>query len=194
MKHIPLINEALLVRGLAKGNLLAFNTLYGHYSGRLYRFSYGYLKSDVESEELVQEVFIKIWETRSKLKSYFSFKSYIFTIAINIIRKHFKSKAYISRYFESEVYNDFDIQTSEKITYDSLLQYIKNLVETMPERRREIFQKSRFEGQSIKEIAEELNISHKTIENQLTEALRFIRKNLIKENAPFLLFCMLFIF
>jgi DNA-binding transcriptional regulator LsrR (DeoR family) len=62
------------------------------------------------------------------------------------------------------------------------------LVEKLPLRRREIFIKSRFEGLSIREIAEELKISHKTVENQLTEALKFIRTNLNKEYIPAVLF------
>ena len=85
------------------------------------------------------------------------------------------------------------MQTSQKITYDSLHQYLTELVNQMPERRKEIFIKSRFEGLNIKEIAEKLNISHKTVENQLTEALKFIRTNLNRESIPVILFFALFI-
>ena len=158
---------------------------------RLYRFAFGYLKSEAEAEELVQEVFTIIWEKRADLKEELSFKSFLFTIAFNIIRKHFRTKAYLSEYFKTE--NDMDMQTSQKITYDSLYQYITELVNQLPERRKEIFIKSRFEGLSIKEIAEELKISHKTVENQLTDALKFIRTNLNRENIPVILFFILFI-
>ena len=85
------------------------------------------------------------------------------------------------------------MQTSQKITYDSLYQYITELVNQLPERRKEIFIKSRYEGLSIKEIAEKLKISHKTVENQLTDALKFIRTNLNRENIPVILFFFLFI-
>jgi RNA polymerase sigma-70 factor (ECF subfamily) len=85
------------------------------------------------------------------------------------------------------------MQTSQKITYDSLYQYITELVNQLPERRKEIFIKSRFEGLSIKEIAEKLKISHKTVENQLTDALKFIRTNLNRDNIPVILFFFLFI-
>src|SRR5674476_30769 len=186
-------NEALLVRNLSKGNLLAFNTLYKEYSGRLYRFALGYLKSEEEAEELVQEVFTKIWEKRSDLKKELSFKSFLFTIAFNIIRKHFRTKAYLSEYFKTRISDDIDMKTSQKITYDSLYQYITELVNQLPERRKEIFIKSRFEGLSINEIAEKLKISHKTVENQLTDALKFIRTNLNRENIPVILFFFLFI-
>lgn len=186
-------NESQLVRSLAKGNLLAFNTLYKEYSNRLYRFAVSYLKSEEEAEEVVQEVFTKIWEKKKDLKAEFSFKSFLFTIAFNCIRKHFRTKIQIAEYFRSIGTDDSDIMTSQKITYDSLHQYITELVEYLPARRREIFIKSRFEGLSIKKIAEELNIGHKTVENQLTEALRFIRTKINKEILSVALFYSLFV-
>ena len=193
MKYPPVENEAQLVKSLSKGNFLAFNTLFKIYSSRLYRFAYGYLKSEAESEELVQEVFTKIWEKRTDLKSELSFKSFLFTIAFNIIKKHFRSEAHLSEYFKTKINNDLDIQTIQKITYDSLYHYIKELVNQLPMRRREIFIMSRFQGLSIKEIAEELKISRKTVENQLTDALKFIRANINRERITFILCSMLFI-
>ena len=186
-------NESHLVRNLSRGNLLAFNTLYKEYSGRLYRFAVGYLKSETEAEELVQEVFTIIWEKRADLKEELSFKSFLFTIAFNIIRKHFRTKSYFAEYFKSELNPDLDMQTTHKITYNSLHQYITELVNKLPERRKEIFIKSRFQGLTIKEIAEEMKISHKTVENQLTDALKFLRTNLNRESISRILFLFLFL-
>ena len=186
-------NEAKLVRSLTKGNILAFNTLFREYSGRLFRFAYGYLKSEAVSEELVQEVFTRIWEKRKSLKSEYSFKSYLFTIAFNIIKKHFRKEAIKAEYFSTRVSEDFDVETTKKINYDSLYQYVSGIVDQLPQRRREIFIKSRFEGLSIKEISEELRLSHKTVENHLTDALKFIRVNLKKEILPVCLFFALFL-
>jgi len=89
--------------------------------------------------------------------------------------------------------DDLDMHTSQKVTYDSLYRFITELVNQLPPRRKEIFIKSRFNGLTIKEISEEMNISHKTVENQLTDALKFIRTNLNKESIPVLLFLILFI-
>jgi len=194
MKPFLAENEDQLIKSLSKGNILAFNTLFKAYSGRLYRFAMGYLKSDVESEELVQEVFTIIWEKREGLKTGLSFKSYLFTIAFNIIKKHFRTKVYLNEYLKSGVTADFDLQTSESITFSSLQAYLNELVDKLPPRRREIFIKSRFEGLSIKEISEELELSHKTVENQLTDALRFLRANLNRENLALILFFSLFVF
>jgi RNA polymerase sigma-70 factor (family 1) len=186
-------NESQLVKSLSKGEIFAFNTLYHEYSNRLYRFALGYLKSEEEAEELVQEVFFKIWEKRKDLKEELSFKSFLFTIAFNLIRKHFRTKAMISEYFRTLRRDDSDLVTSQNIICDSLNQYISGLVDRLPERRKEIFLKSRFEGLSIKEIAETLKINHKTVENQLTAALKFIRSNVNRESTAIVLFLMLFV-
>jgi len=134
-----------------------------------------------------------IWEKREGLKENLSFKSFLFTISFNIIRKHFRTKTYLAEYIKAGTGGDFDVHTSQEISYNSLYNYLNELVNQLPAKRKEIFIKSRFNGQSIKEIAEELKISHKTVENQLTDALKFIRTNLNKENLSFVLFFTLYI-
>ena len=176
-------DEITLVKYLSKGDILAFNTLFRRYSGRLYRFAYGYLKSETESEELVQEVFTIIWDKRAGLNAELSFKSYLFTISFNIIRKQFRTKSYLVEYLRSEKTDELDLHTSDEISYNSLYHYVTRLMDRLPERRKLIFIKSRFEGLSIREISEDLNISHKTVENQLTDALKYMRANLKRENT-----------
>lgn len=186
-------DEAVLVKHVSKGDLAAFSSLYKIYSNRLYRFALGYLKSEEEAEELVQEVFTIIWEKRKELKEELSFKSFLFTIAFNIIKKHFRTRTQLSNYLSYKGGNDTDDNTTELTNYNSLKQYIDELVEQLPLKRKEIFIKSRYKGMSIMDIAREMNISHKTVENQITEALRFLRKHLNEENLPLALFFCLFI-
>lgn len=185
-------NESLLVKELSKGNILAFNTLFREYSKRLYRFALGYLKAEAEAEELVQEVFTIVWAKRADLKEELSFRAFLFTISFNIIRKHFRSRAHLSEYLHSGLIDEADTQTSGMISYNSLYQFIISLVEKMPAKRKQVFIKSRFEGLSIKEISEELGISHKTVENQITDALKYLRENLRKEGLKAFLFFILF--
>src|SRR5512133_2575520 len=193
MQNRTIQDESVLVHNLSKGNLLAFNSLYKEYSDRLYRFAFVCLKSEAEAEELVQEVFTIIWEKRADLKEDLCFKSFLFTIASNIIRKHFRTKVYMQEYLKNGAAADLDIQTSQKISYDFLYQFIEKLVNQLPGRRREIFIMSRFNGLSIKDIATSLNISHKTVENQLTDALKFIRVNIKSEINPVILLLILII-
>ncbi|MDP2058529.1 MAG: sigma-70 family RNA polymerase sigma factor, partial [Flavobacteriaceae bacterium] len=142
------------------------------------------------------EVFVKVWENRQTLKSELSFKSYLFTIALNQIRKHFNKKATSLRYLESlhDEPGFIDYQPVNDDNYESALQQINLIIEQLPPRRREIFTKSKLEGKSSKEIAAELNISAGTVDNHVSEALRFIRSRLNSENFGLILFAILFVY
>ena len=188
------VDDAILIKSLSKGNIVAFNTLFRGYSSRLYHFAYGYLRSDVESEEVVQEVFTQVWEKRHTLKEELSFRSYLFTIAFNIIKKHFRARSYFNKYLNTaKIQDDLDIGTSQEVDYISLQGFITELIEKMPARRKEIFIKSRMDGLSIKEIADSMNISRKTVENQISTALKNIRGCLKKEKLQAALFFSLFL-
>lgn len=187
-------NDQNLVQLLQRGNVAAFDSLFDGYSQKLFGFALKYFKNETDAEELVQEVFVKVWENRQTLKSELSFKSFLFTIALNQIRKHFNKKAVSLRYLES-LQNEPEFAENHAIhedDYESALQQIKLIIEQMPTRRREIFTKSKLEGKSSKEIAAELNISPGTVDNQVSEALQFIRSRLNTENFSLLLFAFLF--
>jgi RNA polymerase sigma-70 factor (ECF subfamily) len=189
-------DDKQLVQSLQKGNVAAFDLLFEGYSSKLYGFALKYFKNETEAEELVQEVFIKVWENRETLKSELSFKSYLFTIALNQIRKYFNKKAVSLRYLES-LQNDLEITENQVIQdndYESVLNQINLIIELIPPRRREIFMKSKLEGKSSKEVAAELNISAGTVDNQVSEALRFIRSQLKSGNLALLLFAILFVY
>lgn len=184
-----------LVQLLQQGNVIAFDSLFTVYSHKLFCFALKYFKNESDAEELVQDVFVQVWENRQSLKSGLSFRSYLFTIALNQIRRHFNKKAISLRYLESlqkdpEIY---DYQLIQNDDYESVLQMINLIIEQMPPRRHEIFIKSKLEGKNAKEIAYELNISSGTVDNQVSEALRFIRSHLKKENFALLLFTVLFV-
>jgi RNA polymerase sigma-70 factor (family 1) len=193
LHSLPHHIEEQWVKNLKNGDIQAFNELFGYYGQRLYYFSYRYLRSEAECEELVQEVFTRVWDKRSEIKEDLSFRSYIFTIAFNIIRKYFRSRVQARSYSESLIMEDFQLETSQKINFNSLKSRLDTLVSMLPLRRREIFVKSRMEGLSVKEIASDMKISKKTVENQLTEALKFIRSHLTDERMAGILFLYLFI-
>ena len=185
-----------LVQLLQKGNVAAFDSLFKIYSPKLFGFALKYFKNETDAEELVQEVFVKVWENRQSLKSELSFKSYLFTIALNRIRKYFNKKATSLRYLESlQQEPDFTDSTAiQDDDYESALKQINHIIDQMPPRRREIFMKSKLEGRSSKEIAAELNISAGTVDNQVSEALRFIRNHMKSENLTLFLFAVLFVY
>ena len=187
-------NDYNLVPLLQKGNVAAFDSLFEVYSPKLYGFALKYFKNETDAEELVQEVFVKVWENHQSLKSELSFRSYLFTIALNQIRKHFNKKVTSLRYLES-LQNDPEF-SDQIITddYETILRKIYQIIGQMPERRREIFLKSKLEGKSSKEVATELGISAGTVDNQVSEAIRFIRSRLKTESISLFLFAVLFVY
>lgn len=168
---------------LKDGDLSSFEEVFAIFSPKLYAFVYRYIKSKEESEEIVQEVFIQIWETRSKLNEKLSFKSYIYTITKNKIIDYFRrkkieslSKNYIEAFtnlVRDDTYNELFYKD-----YDSLL--IKAIGQ-LSEKRKEIFILSKKFGMSRSEIASFYGISENTVKNQLHEALNFLRTILKKE-------------
>jgi RNA polymerase sigma-70 factor (ECF subfamily) len=184
----------MLVKRLKSGDIDAFETLYKLYSLRLYHFGAKYLQSEVEAEGLVQDVFSKVWEKRSSLKTELSFRSYLFTISFNLIRKSFIKKSQFREYLKTQKGRDeFDLDTMNQIDYQSLVDYLNTLVNKLPERRKEIFVKSRIENLPVKEIALKMGISPKTVENQLASAIKFIKSNWHNDNLSAVLFLGLFI-
>ena len=192
MKSFPTDYE--LVERLQEGNVEAFDLFYEKYSGKLYSFSLKYLRSTDEAEELVQSVFLKIWENRKHIDKELSFKSYLFTIAYNDICKLFRKRSYLQKFIGDTLYeNRFSsTETEDKIDFQSVLSRVDQIVEKLPERQKNIFRKSRHEGKSSKEIAEELSLSPGTVDNYISEALKLIRKRLPSEDIAFLLCFSLF--
>lgn len=184
-------NEAKLVQMLSKDDIQAFNDLFNLYSGRLYRFAFGYLKSDVEAEDIVQEVFTIVWDKRKELRSELSFKSFLLTISSNLIKKQFRKSFYQQKYFIQILKDDSDSETTEYVDYTFAREYLEKLVDRLPCRQREIFVKSRFKYLSIEDIAKDLGISHKTVENHLTTSLKYLRKCLVDDGILILTFCIL---
>ncbi|MBS2099382.1 RNA polymerase sigma factor [Carboxylicivirga linearis] len=185
-------NDIDLIDQLKNDNSIAFDSIFNKYSNRLYAFSLRYLKSESEAEELVHNVFVKVWEKRKTIKKEASIKAFLFTVAYNDILKHFRKQNYHQLYLSNIVENNSN-ELSERLEYASILEYIDELIDQLPERKKQIFLKSRMEGKSAKEIAEELNLSPGTIDNIVSETIKFIKERVNKESIALLLFIALFL-
>lgn len=183
------------VTELKVGDAEAFDHLFIYYSKRLYYFALGYLKSKEDAEEIVQDVFFKIWQNRESLKPELSFKAYIFKIAYRRIIEQFQKVAQDQVYRHEIVSSslDFDNQLDVRTDYHSLLELVDSIVIHLPPRQKEIFVKRKKESLSVKEIAELLAITPKTVENHLNEALKTIKKGLMRDKAAGMLFFVLFV-
>lgn len=179
MNNNDLFSDADLILALKEGNLKAFNQVFDQYAKRLYRFSLGYLKSAENAEEIVQEVFLKIWNNREELILQKSFDSYLFTIAkngiLNTIRKSKSEQAYLNY---AKLYSGGNVLLDQELDFKELDKAYQDAIAQLSPRRKEIFLLSREQSLSNAEIAKKMNISVKTVENQMTSALAEIRKNL----------------
>lgn len=180
---------------LRGGSQVAFKQLFDSYSPKLFRFSYSYLKAEAEAEEIVQDVFLKLWENRDKLRNETSFQSYLFTIAFNAIRKHFNHKARDERFRTNllESLSEENSSLENHPDFETLIARLDRLIEGMPERRREIFLKRKKEGKSVREIALDMEISPKTVENQITEAMNYLKKEFGSDRISEMLFFCIFL-
>jgi len=183
-----------LVSKLQKGDVEAFDLVYTKYAGKLYGFAFKYLKSAAETEELVQSAFLKVWENHKTLRKESSFKSYLFTIAYNEICNCFKRRVHLQKFIGVQLLekSPASSDTEELINYHSTLNQLNGIIARLPERQRTIFLKSRQEGRTTKEIAEDLGISAGTVDNYISESLKFIRSHLQDDNFAVILFFSLF--
>jgi RNA polymerase sigma-70 factor (ECF subfamily) len=169
--------ERALVIRLIQSDSVAFEKLYYQYVERAYGFAFHYLRNTFEAEEIVQEVFTKLWENRDNINPDLSFSGYLLTTVKNTVfnenRKKIYHRAYVSdvlKYLQTRM-KDLE----EKITYDDLMEHLNKTIRNMPPKRQEIFKLCRIEGMSHKNISKTLGIAEKTVEAHMRLALRDLR-------------------
>lgn len=180
-----------LVINLQHDDVEAFDQAYRKYAGKLYAFGLRYLKSPAESEELVQNIFLKLWENRKDLRKDTSFKAYLFTIAYNDICKFFRKKKYYEQFIQETIHNNPDGSYSieGKLDSQSILDKVQQVIEKLPEKHKKVFMESRLEGKTAKEIAKDVGITPGTVDNYILEVNKLLRKKLAKEElSMFVLF------
>jgi len=189
------INLDKIITDLAKDDEASLEELFGYYYPRLFNFSRSFLKIEEGIDDIIQEVFIKIWQNRKKINSTVTFNSYIFTITRNLLLNELRSR-FNNEKTKEEIRNlslAKEYSSMEQIEYCDLKETVDNLVSELPERQKEIFVLSRIEGLSHKEIAEKLKISTKTVEYHITLAVRFLRNKLKDLGLFFLLYFYFFL-
>jgi len=189
------ITQELLIR-LKDGDMMAFDQVYERYSHKLFSFVFKILKNEAEADDIVQEVFVKIWESREKLGDYKLLNSYIFTIAYNnsidLIRKRINNNKYLEHLKNSSVILVTPSVISE-VEFNELNSQVEKLIADLPERQKQVYLLHREQGLTYPEIAERLGISKNTVENHMVKALKFLRQNIDNSVLVNLLFVYLFL-
>ncbi len=176
-------DEQLMIR-MSNDDNLALELLFKKYYPQLVRFAYEIVKSKDQAEDMVQEVFVKIWHKRASITITSQVKSYLFVAVKNHCFNQLKLNE--RKYWMDEgMENDIRISTNEspsRIDAKQLEQNIQSAIDALPPRCGLIFKMSRFEEKTYKEIADILDLSVKTVENQMGKALMLMRNAL----APYM--------
>jgi RNA polymerase sigma-70 factor (ECF subfamily) len=183
--------EKQVLANLSQGSESAIEMLFKTYYQPLCQYAYSFLRDKDEAEEVVQASFINIWDRREELSIQTSVKSYLFRAVRNSCLNVIKHQRVKKEHETHELAKGEPVHegASEGVTTSELERRITAAMKALPEQCRLVFQLSRFEELRYAEIAEQLNISVKTVENHMGKALRIMREQL-KDYLPLLLFFM----
>jgi RNA polymerase sigma-70 factor (family 1) len=186
------LSELELVTGLRNSDEMVFETIFRNYYERLCNYANSILNDMDEAEETVQNTFLIIWEKREVVDIHSSVKSYLYQSVHNHCLnriKHYKVRRQHSEYYRSQ--DEAKVfSPSQELIGAELEEKINKAIEELPRQCRTIFKLSRFENLTYAEIADQLKLSVKTVDNHMVRALRILREKL-KEYIPLLL-CFLF--
>ena len=166
------MTDNMLVVKLKKGDLDAFRMIFSKYKTKVFYFACSYLKSKDKAQDIVQDVFTKVWEKRECLEEHYSFNSYLFTITKNVILNIIRKTKYEIEYRENliELSASFDYQlnnTLDSVLCNDLKSYINAEIENLPPAMSRIYKLSRIQLLSNEEIADSQNLSIRTVENHI---------------------------
>lgn len=155
----------------------ALQKLFDAYYSSLCRFASGYLSDADAAEDIVQQVFINLWNHREEIQPDKQIKSYLFTSVKNRCLNHIRDhKKYRSYYLDVEAELEIPVEEKDTFTEAELENRLNLALDKLPEKCREIFLLCRFEEMKYKEVADKLNISPKTVEAQMSKALKILRE------------------
>lgn len=168
-------SDKILLLNIKKGDQQALEELFEKYYYRLCDFAFQYVRSVDLTEEVVSDVFLKIWQKRKELRGPGNFKAYLFTAvrnqALNYVKKQQRPLDSLNDKHRQAAARKED-QPDEKLLFKEFTNRLEALINTLPPRRRRIFKLSRLEGFTYREIAGMLSITVRTVQNQMVQAVK----------------------
>ncbi len=156
-----------------------FEQLFRQYFGELCNFAKSFVNDEDSAKEITQNVFINLWQNKEKIDSDKSVKSYLFTSVRNRCLNHIRdNKKFRSNVLDVEITDYGTTFESDSFSVSELETKISEALDKLPERCRQVFMLNRFEDLKYKEVAGKLNISVKTVEVQMSKALKILREEL----------------
>ena len=185
----------IVLQKLAGNDKKALEELFNYYYPRLYNFSKSFLKLEEGIDDILQDVFIKIWNNRTTIHNSATFNPFIFTITRNLLlnelRKRLNNQKLKDKVQKLAVAEEFN--TFEKIEYSELREIVDEIIQKLPDKQKQVFILSRNQGLSYKEISEKLNISVKTVEYHIAQSTSSIKSKLKQLGVISLLYFYLFL-
>jgi len=191
------MTEQELHIAIKTGDKEAFRHLFNTYYPYLCTYAAGILKNSDNAEEIVQEVFFKIWKDQLKLNIQVSFKSYLFQSVRNACMNYFKFRKVRISHAETisnELEHTNHPADDETDDHENLHAQLYAAIDRLPEERKKVFKMVKIEERKYKEVATALGISVKTVENQMGKALQFLRDELKRFIPAILLWLKLFFY
>ncbi len=187
-KLTKMTDEEILLELKTADDTTGFVEIYNRYYAQLYSAARKRCSSSEVAEEIVQDLFINLWINRATVTIHTSLSGYLFTSVRNLVLNHIQKEAVRRRYQESICLEkvDYDNSTEEIVIVNDLTHSINVKLSTLPDKCRSVFELSRKQHKSNKQIAFELGISEKTVENHITRAIRFLRVSLQSILIPIL--------
>lgn len=170
-------------RMLGKGHEKAFTDFYAQYFAKLLLESNKYVKDIVVAEEIVQNVFVKIWERAVDFNEINSVKSYLYRSVINASINHINRQKNIEEHHQKILHHFTEEEVAELDEENELIVMLYEEIEKLPPKCREIFKLNRFERLKYREIAEKLAIAEKTVENHVGNALKLLREAMLAKKS-----------
>nr|WP_307735059.1 RNA polymerase sigma-70 factor [Chitinophaga nivalis] len=162
-----------------QGDNTQYEAIFYHYHPRLYKYLIRFIKNHVWAEEMVMDVLYKVWQKRDTIRGADTFENYLFTIARNLLISEWRKKIETLLSLEEASTAPAD-PGYDPLLYKELEQVYQQSLTTLPEQRRRIFLLHRQENLSYKQIATQLDISPKTVENQVSSALKHLRAAMMR--------------
>ena len=175
-------NLKLLIKQLQQGSGQAFTLLYDKYSKQLYRNILRLVKDEDIAKELLQDLFLKIWESRGNINPEKSFKSFLYKVAENLVYGYFRKIAKDNRLIAKIVisYVDFDTNAEEAMISNENHGLLKKAIENLPPQRKQVFTLCKLDRKSYEEVSIELGISTATVSDHIVKANKAVKQYFIQ--------------
>lgn len=173
-----MLNDIYALRRIKEGDISTFEAVFKLYYSKLTIYAFSITDRQDVAEEVVQDVFYKIWKERQNLQIVYSLKSYLYAAVRNQALQYCEYRSVRERHRENlltAAEKNAEVNPEDQLLYKELEDIINKTLEKIPPRRKQIFKLHRFEGKKYKEIAEELSLSVKTIEAEMTKAYQTLR-------------------